>query len=75
MGSDIFKFLKWLCRRREMPQHQHAIHHAYMRRETGGELLFTKHKHLPDFNSIRKITGNFLNIAQTKGSYVPGTII
>lgn len=34
--------------------------HAYMCRETGGELLVTQNKHLPDFNTFRKFTGNQL---------------
>jgi len=38
-----------------------SISHAHMCRETEGrELLFTKHKHLPDFNTFRKFTGNQL---------------
>lgn len=35
-----------------------SISHVHVCRETGGELLFTKHKHLPYFNTFRKFTGN-----------------
>ncbi len=35
-----------------------SISQAHVCRETGGKLLFTKHKHLPDLNIFRKFTGN-----------------
>ncbi len=58
MGSDIYRALQMTVPREGDATRSASISQAHVCRETGGKLLFTKHKHLPDLNIFRKFTGN-----------------